>query len=301
MNISNEAITKIRQSIQSRQITLADGSRIPTIGQGTWRMGEHAATREAEIQALRLGIKLGLRLIDTAEMYGDGQSEELVGEAIKEQRDDIFLVSKVLPSNAGRESLPAACEQSLRRLGTDHLDLYLLHWKGSVPIEETIEAMESLRASGKILRWGVSNFDTADMQKLWEQRHGSHCAANQVLYHLGSRGIETSLLPWQSDHHLPVIAYCPLAEGGTLKNTLLESNCVRTIAADHQASPMQILLAWVIRHAENDGMIAIPKAAQPEHVLDNARAAAIRLTNEEQLILDKAFPAPTRKVPLDIV
>lgn len=301
MNISDSEISKIQEMTQSRQITLADGTQIPAIGQGTWQMGENPEKHQAEIEALRLGIKLGMRLIDTAEMYGDGKSEELVGEAIKNLRNDVFLVSKVLPSHAGHKSLPAACERTLRRLGTDHLDLYLLHWKGSIPIEESIEALEDLRASGKIIRWGVSNFDTSDMQRLWTQSKGSYCAVNQVLYHLGSRGIENSLLPWQRDHHIPVMAYCPLAEAGTLKKTLLGNASVQKIAVDHHASPLQILLAWVIRHAEAGKMLAIPKAGQPAHVLDNARAAAIRLTDKEKRMLDQDFPAPDRKVPLDIV
>lgn len=190
-------------------MTLPDGTTIPCLGQGTWYMGEKPKRKAEEIKALQLGIELGMKLIDTAEMYGNGDSERLVGEAIKGRRDDVFLVSKVYPHNSGMDKIKIACENSLKRLGTDHLDLYLLHWRGRVPLEETIEGMERLRKEGKILRWGVSNFDTDDMEELWNTPNGSNCSTNQVLYHLGSRGIDFDLLPWQRVHHMPIMAYSP--------------------------------------------------------------------------------------------
>ncbi|RYL95890.1 aldo/keto reductase [Sporolactobacillus sp. THM7-4] len=299
--IDDETIAEVRRQMQKRTVTLADGTKVPAIGQGTWRMGDDPKKRKSEIEALRLGVSLGMTLIDTAELYGYGKSEQVVGEAIKGLRDQVFLVTKALPGNGDRKGLAAACEKSLRRLGTDHLDLYLLHWIGSVPIEETIEGMEALKKSGKILRWGVSNFDTSDMENLWSKSNGSHCAVNQVLYHLGSRGIEVDLIPWQREHHMPIMAYCPLAEAGSLKQHLLSDQSVKKIAEAHSITPLQLLLAWSIRNAETDGIIAIPKAGQPGHVLENAKAAGIVLTEEERVVLDKAFPRPQHKVPLDIV
>ncbi|WP_332238304.1 aldo/keto reductase [Sporolactobacillus sp. KGMB 08714] len=292
----------VRQQVRSCTVTLTDGTTVPAIGQGTWHMGDVPSKRNTEIEALRLGIRLGMTLIDTAELYGYGKSERVVGEAISGLRDQVFLVSKALPSHGDPKSLAAACENSLRRLGTDHLDLYLLHWKGTVPIEETIEGMETLKKNGKILRWGVSNFDRADMENMWSRTNGSNCAANQVLYHLGSRGIEVDLLQWQKEQHMPVMAYCPLAEAGSLKKRLLTDPAVSGIAAAHGITPLQLLLAWCIRRrAGSERVIAIPKAGQPEHVLENARAAAVILSDAEQAALDRAFPRPSRKVPLDIV
>ncbi|MCQ2009744.1 aldo/keto reductase [Sporolactobacillus sp. STSJ-5] len=284
-----------------RSIKLPDGAEIPVIGQGTWHMGEDPFNRASEQEALRLGVRLGLNLIDTAEMYGEGRSESLIGESITDIRDDLFLVSKAYPNHATRKKLAAACDQSLKRLGTDHLDLYLLHWRGATPLEETVRGMEELKRAGKILRWGVSNFDTKDMQDLWSVPEGNNCAVNQILYHLGSRGIEYELLPWMREHHVTVMAYCPLAEGGSLKSQLLKDPAVVKAATNHQATPLQILLAWAIRNAETDGIVAIPKAGRPEHVLLNAQAAAIRLSKEEQHSLELAFPHPSRKLPLDIV
>jgi diketogulonate reductase-like aldo/keto reductase len=213
----------------------------------------------------------------------------------------VFLVSKAYPNHAAQKKIVLACEHSLQRLGTDHLDLYLLHWRGATPLEETVRGMEDLKKAGKILRWGVSNFDTKDMQELWSVPGGTNCSVNQVLYHLGSRGIEVDLLPWQRAQRIPIMGYCPLAEGGLLKARLLKDPAVVKIAAEHQATPLQILLAWTIRRADNDGIIAIPKAGRPEHVLLNAQSAAILLSDEEQSTLNLAFPSPTRKVPLDIV
>ncbi|MEK5494872.1 aldo/keto reductase [Paenibacillus sp. FSL R7-0297] len=282
----------------SDKILLPDGVMLPKLGQGTWFMGEHAANRAEEIAALRFGVELGMNLIDTAEMYGDGRSEELVGEAVKGIRDDVFLVSKVYPHNAAGAGLIRSCEASLKRLGTDHLDLYLLHWRGTIPLEETVEGMEALVASGKIARWGVSNFDTPDMQELLRIPGGNHCAVNQVLYHLGSRGIEHELLPWLSGHKIPVMAYSPLAQAGTLRKGLTENETVQRIARDHEATPLQILLAWSIREGN---VMAIPKAGTRQHVEENAAAGKLVLTSDELWQLDDAFPQPSWKVPLDMI
>lgn len=275
---------------------------LPAIGQGTWYMGEGRAPRHDEVRALQQGLELGLTLIDTAEMYADGGAEEVVGEALAGRRDEAFLVSKVYPWNAGRESAIAACERSLARLGTDHLDLYLLHWPGSIPLEETLEAFERLREAGKIRRFGVSNFDVDDMANLTALPGGEACAVNQVLYHLGSRGIEHSLRPWQRRHGLPIMAYCPLAQAGRLRRDLLGHPEVLALAGERDITPAQLLLAWAVRPI--DGLrevIAIPKAVQPPHVRDNAAALSIELDDEALARLDAAFPAPNRKQPLDIV
>ena len=271
---------------------------LPAIGQGTWYMGESASQRRAEVAALRAGIDLGLRLVDTAEMYADGGAEEVVGEALQGLRDRAFLVSKVYPWNAGGKKAIAACEASLRRLKTDYLDLYLLHWRGGYSLAETVEVMETLVDQGKIRRWGVSNLDYDDMQELMQVAGGDVCATNQVLYHLASRGIEYSLLPWCQQQHMPVMAYCPLAQAGRLRSGLLNNDVVNKIAYAHRASAAQILLAWVISH---QGVMAIPKASSIKHVEENAAALAITLSAEELASLDAAFPAPNRKTPLDVV
>lgn len=280
------------------KVKLPDGRSIPVIGQGTWNIGDRADKRQEEIRALRKGVELGLNLIDTAEMYGDGRSEMLVGEAIAGVRDDVFLVSKVYPHHAGRKELVRSCEQSLRRLRTDRLDLYLLHWRGGVPLEETAEGMERLVEAGKIRGWGVSNFDTSDMQELLAVPGGERCLANQVLYHLGSRGIEYDLLPWQQERGIPTMAYCPLAQAGSLRTGLLQHPAVVSTAARHGVKPIQIVLAWAIRH---DGVTAIPKASSEQHVIENAAAAQINLDETDIRVLNAAFPAPTKKAPLDIV
>lgn len=291
-------IDEIRSINKNKLVSLPDGTSIPALGQGTWYLGESNKNRDREIKTLRLGIELGITLIDTAEMYGNGGVELLVHEAIKGVRDKIFLVSKVYPHNSGLRNIFTACENSLKRLGTDHLDLYLLHWRGRVPLQETIEGMEKLKKQGKILRWGVSNFDTADMKELWSCEKGSNCNINQVLYHLGSRGIEFDLLPWQREHRVPVMAYCPIAKGGELRNGILSNSIVKQIAENHKATPIQILLAWTMRTKD---VIAIPKASHEDHVIDNAAAASINLTEEELAQLDKAYPKPNRKVSLDIL
>ncbi|MFG6179331.1 aldo/keto reductase [Halomonas sp. THAF12] len=275
---------------------------LPAIGQGTWFMGEGLAPHADEVRALQQGLDLGMTLIDTAEMYGDGGAEEVVGEALAGRRDEAFLVSKVYPWNAGRDSAIAACEASLVRLGTDHLDLYLLHWPGGIPLDETLEAFERLREAGKIRRFGVSNFDIDDMEALQSVPGGGDCAVNQVLYHLGSRGIEHSLRPWQRDHGMPLMGYCPLAQAGRLRRRLLDHPEVTALAAERQLTPAQLLLAWAVRPVDGArDLIAIPKAVQPEHVRDNAAMLETTLDEEALARLDAAFPAPSRKESLDIV
>lgn len=295
--IDNDVL-KTREFVEKRKVTLSDGTKVSALGQGTWYMGESTNKRDEEIKSLRLGLELGMNLIDTAEMYGDGLSEELVGKVIEGCRKDVFLVSKVYPHNVGINSISRACENSLKRLNTDYLDLYLLHWRGKVPLEETIEGMERLKKEGKILRWGVSNFDTDDMEELYNKSQGENCAINEVLYHLGSRGIEFDLLPWQRRNNIPTIAYCPLAQGGFLSRDLLKNEIINEIAEEHDVKPLQIALAWTIR--END-IISIPKAASINHVIENANAASIILSTQDIERLERVFKKPYRKMPLDIV
>src|SRR5690625_4776696 len=258
-----------------RGIALGPSFRVPAIGQGTWHMGERADRRADEVRALQAGIDAGMALIDTAEMYGEGGAERVVGEAIAGRRDEIVLVSKVYPGNAGRRRAKTACEQSLTRLGTDTIDLYLLHWQGKVPLSETAAVMAELRDEGKSRHWGVSNFDTDAMQRLWRVPAGPACVTDQVLYHLGSRGIEYDLLPWCRDTApgLPVMAYSPLAQGGRARSMILEHPVVRRIAEERGLQPAQIALAWVVRDGD---VIAIPKAADVDHVRQNAAATGDR-------------------------
>lgn len=275
---------------------------LPAIGQGTWFMGEGPASRAAEVRALQLGLDLGMTLIDTAEMYADGGAEKVVGEALAGRRDEAFLVSKVYPWNAGRDTAIAACEATLERLGTDHLDLYLLHWPGGIPIDETLEAFERLREDGKIRRFGVSNFDVDDMETLYARPGGSDCAVNQVLYHLGSRGIEHALRPWQRQQGMPLMGYCPLARAGRLQQDPLSNQVVNALAAEQGLTPAQLLLAWAIRPVDGlRDLIATPKAVQPDHVRDNA--AVLQATLDDQAIdrLEAEFPAPFAKEALDVV
>lgn len=284
----------------NRTVKLPDGTLVPAIGQGTWYMGDDPARRASEIEALRTGVACGMTLIDTAEMYGEGAAERLVGEAIAPlDRDGLFLVSKVYPHNAGRAHIFGSCRASLDRLGTGALDLYLLHWRGEVPLAETVTCMEELRAEGLIRRWGVSNFDVADMEELMSVPGGDACAVNQVLYHLGSRGIEFDLVPWQAARGIPLMAYCPLAQAGRLARArgLLQDPSVAEVAARHDATPAQVLLAFAIRSGD---VVAIPKAATPEHARDNAAALNLRLTDDDLALLDRRFPAPARKMPLDM-
>ncbi|WAH60555.1 aldo/keto reductase [Pseudomonas silvicola] len=272
-----------------RHHPLAEAS-VSLIGQGTWRMGEDRHARHQEVAALQLGIELGMNLVDTAEMYGEGGAEEVVGEALTGRRDQVFLVSKVYPHNASRRGVAAACERSLKRMGTDHIDLYLLHWRGQYPLAETVDAFERLREQGKIGRWGVSNFDVDDLEELDDPR----CATNQVLYNPQARGIEFDLLPWSRDHGLPTMAYCPIAQGGKL----LGHPNLRSIADKHEVTPAQVCLAWAVRQ---DGVIAIPKAVDPLHVRLNAAAAALRLDSDDLQRIDQACPPPRRKQHLAMV
>ena len=278
---------------------LRDGRTIPRLGLGTWNMGDAAEKRAEELAALRTGIENGVALIDTAEMYGSGRSESLVGEAISfYDRERLFLVSKVLPEHAGKRDMEAALDASLKRLRTDYLDIYLYHWRGPVPLEETVEELNRMVEKGKILSWGVSNFDTDDMEELYRTPGGDACVVNQDLYHLGARGIEYDLLPWMRARDLPLMAYCPLAQGGTLRNSLLQTEAVLDVAEKHGAGPLAILLAFVLRDA---GTIAIPKSGKADHVLANIAASEIILDEEDRKLLDQAFPPPTHKVPLECV
>jgi diketogulonate reductase-like aldo/keto reductase len=276
-----------------RTTKLPSGEKVPILGQGTWHMGEVPRHRTNEIAALRLGLNLGMTLIDTAEMYGDGASEELIGEAIADRRDEIFLVDKVLPEHATRIGTVAACERSLLRLGTDRIDLYLLHWRGNVPLAETLEGFADLERLGKIRYWGVSNFDVPDMEELVSLPGGTAVATNQVLYNLTRRGIEYDLLPWCDQRNIPVMAYSPIEQG-----RLLENSTTQSIASRHGATPAQIALAWVLRR---ERIIAIPKAGTPEHVRENHGALSIHLTNEDLALLDREFPPPNHKVPLEMI
>ena len=279
-------------------VKLKNGAEVPALGLGTWYLGDDAGRRAREIAALRTGIEKGMTLIDTAEMYGGGRSERLVGEAIKgTERGRLFIVSKVLPNNAGRSGIFRSCEESLQRLGTDYLDLYLLHWRGSVPLAETVECMEKLERDGLIRGWGVSNFDTDDMEELRRVKGGDGCLVNQVLYHAASRGIEYSLLPQMRERGVALMAYCPLAQGGSLRRGLFRSRALNDIAARRGATVAQILLAWTIR---GGNVIAIPRSSSPEHTAENAGADAIELTAEELAAIDREFAPPRRKEPLDI-
>lgn len=296
--LNDKMIAEIRKNLEKRMVKLSDGTTVPVLGQGTWFMGENESNKKDEVKTLQLGIELGMTLIDTAEMYGNGGAERVVGEAIKNRREEVFLVSKVYPYHSGLNKITTACENSLKRLGTDYLDLYLLHWRGNVPLSEVIEGMEKLKKEGKIRRWGVSNFDVDDSKELFDLPNGRNCVTNQVLYHLGSRGIEFDLLPWQREQKMPTMAYSPLAQGGTLKKQLLKNQTILDLAQKYHASPIQIILAWCIR--SND-VIAIPKASKIEHVIDNAKAASIYLNKEDLERMDREFPSPNRKVPLDII
>jgi diketogulonate reductase-like aldo/keto reductase len=287
-----------------RTVALPDGERVPALGKGTWRMGENKRAHEDEVAALRLGIDLGMTLIDTAEMYGEGGAEKVVADAIEDQRDRVFVVTKAYPHNASRTELPKACERSLKRLRIDAIDLYLLHWRGSVPLEETMEAFEKLRSTGKIRRWGVSNFDLDDMKELLAIENGSACATNQVLYNLENREIEFDLLPWSEKHKIPIMAYAPVGHG----RGLLDNAALKKVAKRHAATTAQIALAWVLRQPGPplDGfavanVIAIPKASDKKHVRDNAGAIKIRLTKEDLADLDREFPPPKSKKRLPIL
>ncbi len=276
-----------------RTTTLPSGEAVPVLGQGTWKMGEDRQRRADEVAALRLGLDLGITLIDTAEMYAGGGAEEVVAEAIAGRRDETFLVSKVLPTNASRAGVKRACENSLKRLATDRIDLYLLHWPGSVPLDETVEAFEALKAAGKIRHWGVSNFDTDEMEELVGLPSGANVQSNQVLYNLSRRGPEFDLAPWSLERGIPLMAYSPVEQGALARNARLDA-----VAARHNATSAQIALAWVMAQK---GVIAIPKASRQEHVRQNAAALDIALTAEDFAELDRAFPPPTRKRGLEMI
>ena len=277
-----------------RTVTLPDGTVVPALGQGTWKIGEGQAPARQEVAAIRLGIDLGLTLIDTAEMYGDGASERVVGEAIAGLRERVFLVTKVYPHNASRSGVPAACARSLKRLRTDTIDLYLLHWRGGTPMAETVAAFEGLRAEGKIRHWGVSNFDVDDMEELVSVPGGGNCAANQVLYNPEHRGIEFDLLAWQERHRIPVMAYSPVGQGGRL----LRNPALKAVAARHGVTPAQVAIAWSLRHP---GIISIPKSGEAAHVRENAAAGALTLAPEDLAEIDRAYKPPMRKQSLGML
>jgi diketogulonate reductase-like aldo/keto reductase len=282
-------------SMKMKTVSLPDGTHVPALGQGTWRMGEKKGAHANEVAALRLGIDLGMTLIDTAEMYGEGGAEKMVADAIKGQRDRVFVVTKVYPHNASRSRLPNACERSLKRLRIDAIDLYLLHWRERTPpLEETVEAFEKLRSSGKIKRWGVSNFDLDDMKGLLSIENGANCATDQVLYNLENREIESSVFPWSSKNKIPIMAYSPVGHG----RGLLENATLNEIAKRHDATPAQIALAWVLRKPQ---VIAIPKASTENHVRDNARSIDTKLTKEDLADLDQEFPPPKSQEPLPML
>jgi diketogulonate reductase-like aldo/keto reductase len=276
-----------------RRVTLRTGETIPQLGLGTWHMGEQRGQRGAEAEALKLGLDLGMTLIDTAEMYGEGGAEEVVAEAVKGRRDEAFIVSKVYPHNASKSGAIAACERSLKRLETDRIDLYLLHWRGSYPLAETVGAFERLKADGKIRHWGVSNLDCDDLDELAGVASGKNCVCDQVLYHLGSRGIDFDLIKQCADEKIMVMAYSPLGQGRILRNAALAK-----VAARHGVSPAALALAWTMRHPH---VVAIPKASRPEHVRENLVAADLQLTSEDLADLDAAFPPPKRAAPLGML
>jgi diketogulonate reductase-like aldo/keto reductase len=273
-------------------VTFPDGTTVPALGLGTWTMGERETRAADEAAALALGFDLGMTLVDTAEMYAEGGAERIVARAIAGRRDRLFVVSKVYPHNAGRKSAISACERSLKRLKTDRLDLYLLHWRGHIPLAETVAAFERLRADGKIVRWGVSNFDTADMRELFALAEGRCCATNQVLYHLGERGIEWDLLPWLREHRIPLMAYSPLGQGALLRNPRLAS-----IARRSGATPAQIALGWLLRSTD---VVAIPESADIEHIRVNRAAATLQLDPPMLDAIDAAFSPPTGPTPLSV-
>jgi diketogulonate reductase-like aldo/keto reductase len=275
--------------------TLPGGEPIPVLGIGTWNMGESRKARAGEVAALRLAVDLGMTVVDTAEMYGNGAAEELIAEALNHRRDEIFLVSKVLPHHATRRGTISACDASLRRLNTDRLDLYLLHWRGSVPLEQTVEGLAALKRDGKIRHWGVSNFDVDDMDELEALRGegASLVATNQVLYNLMRRGIEFDLLPWCRSRGIPIMAYSPLEQG-----RLIRHKTVRAVADRVRATPSQVALAWVLRQP---GIVAIPKAADVDHIRDNRGAVSVELASQDVAELDRAFSPPTRKISLEMI
>jgi diketogulonate reductase-like aldo/keto reductase len=272
------------------------GRGIFPIGLGTSNMGDNADKFEQEVEAIRVGLDLGVQVIDTAEMYGNGNTERLVAHAIKPyNREDLFLISKVLPSNASKKQLPISLENSLKRFNTDYLDQYLLHWQGNIPIEETIEAFEKVKSLGKIKSWGVSNLDVSDLEKIMKLPNGVNCAANQVRYNLGDRGIEFDLIPMMNNLDMPLIAYAPVARGDRLGANLTKQKILKEIAVKHQSDIFQILIAWCIRNGQT---IAIPQSSNTTHVIENVKAAEIQLTQQDLDQLDLISPKPSMKQPL---
>jgi diketogulonate reductase-like aldo/keto reductase len=282
------------QPTSVRTVRLASDT-VPILGQGTWYMGENRRERAREVKALQLGLDLGMTLIDTAEMYADGGAEEVVGDALDTpaRRDSCFLVSKAYPQNAGRRSAIESCERSLKRLRTDRIDLYLLHWRGRIPLAETVEAFETLKRQGKIRHWGVSNLDMDDMEELYSVPGGKACATDQVLYNLTRRGIEWDLLPWCRKHSIPIMAYSPIEQGRIPADATLQA-----VAARLNATPLQVALAWVLAQ---DGVVAIPKAGSPEHVHANRAAHDLPLTPEDLAAIDRAVPPPKGPRPLEML
>lgn len=276
----------------NKTISLSGIGNVPTFGLGTWKMGESPRAAAQEIDALKRGIDLGLTLIDTAEMYAEGGAERITAKAIEGRRDEVILVSKVYPYNASRQGVLEACERSLQRLATDHIDLYLLHWRGEHPLKETVAGFEELRSAGKIGAWGVSNFDIDDMQELMDVPDGENCAANQVLYNLSRRGIEHDLLPWCQEHNIPIMAYSPIEQGRIVRNAEL----IR-IAKANQATPAQVALSFLLKR----GVMAIPKSSSPERVEENAGAIGLEISDADWAALDAAFPAPKGKRPLEML
>lgn len=274
-------------------LRLKNGDEVPTLGQGTWMMGETASQAAAEAASLRHGLDLGLTLIDTAEMYAEGGAEKVVADAIRGRRDEVYLVSKVYPWNASRQGTIDACERSLTRLGVDRIDLYLLHWRGEHPLADTVAAFEQLKAEGKIGAWGVSNFDTDDMQELLGVEGGNNCLVNQILYNLMRRGPEVDLIPFCREHGVAIMAYSPIEQGKLLN----DPDLIR-LAKAHQATPAQLALAYLLGQA---GVIAIPKSSRPERVQENRAAADLTLTPETLATLDQLFPRPSRKIPLEMI
>ena len=276
-----------------KSVTLPSGETVAALGQGTWYLGDDPGTRAEEIAALQRGIDLGATLIDSAEMYGEGRAEELVGEAIAGRRDQVFLVSKVYPHNASRRGAVDACERSLKRLGTDRIDLYLLHWRGGVPLAETVAAFEGLKRDGKIRHWGVSNLDLGDMRELCQVDGGAHVATNQLLFNLSRRGIEWELLPWLRERNVPVMAYSPIEQGRIVGNPKLKQ-----LAQEAGMTAAQVALAWLLA---KDGVIAIPKAANRKHVEENVHASERTLSDSQLAALDEIFPPPKRARPLEVL
>lgn len=281
-----------------KQVTI-NNVTLPAIGVGTWHMGDSISQRATEIAAIQAGIEAGAKVIDTAEMYGNGRSEQLIKQAIQPyNRDDLYLIDKVLPTNAGKSQLEASLDQSLANVGTDYFDLYLLHWRGGIPLAETVKELERVKKAGKIKAWGVSNFDVADLKELWNLPNGNNCVANEDLYNLDERGIEYDLLPLMKQHALPLIAYSPLSQGDTITGKLTDNPVLNQIAHHHQVTVEQIMLAWVLRIGN---VLAIPQSSNPKHAQANVEAGEIELTDKEILTLQKEFPTPNSKQPLAVI